>query len=120
LIRVAVHPANWQDKVSLPVVLRRVPLFARWELLVLDGGYDSPALVHWCEQLFGVRVEIVRRNADQSGFQVLPKRWVVECTFAWLGKCRRLSKDYEYLSKTSEQWIYLAMTHLMLKRLSRH
>lgn len=116
----AVHPANWQDKVSLPLVLRRVPLFARWELLLLDGGYDSPALVNWCEQLFGIRVEIVQRDPDHPGFQVLPKRWVVERTFAWLGKCRRLSKDYEHLPSTSEQWIYLAMIHLMLKRLSRH
>ena len=116
----AVHPANWQDKVSLPLLLRRVPLFARWELLLVDGGYDSPALVHWCEQLFGIRVEIVRRDPDHPGFQVLPKRWVVERTFAWLGKCRRLSKDYEHLPSTSEQWIYLAMIHLMLKRLSRH
>jgi putative transposase len=117
---VAVHPANWQDKVSLPFVLRRVPLFNRWELLLLDGGYDSPALVHWCEQNFGIRVEIVHRSPEQQGFVILPKRWIVERTFAWLGKCRRLSKDYEHFSQTSEHWIYLAMIHLMLKRLSRN
>ncbi len=114
------HPANWNDINGLPLVLRRVPLFDRWELLILDGGYDSPALSHWCEQLFGIRVEIVRRNEEQKGFEVLPLRWIVERTFAWLGKCRRLSKDYEHLPQTSENWIYVAMIHLMLKRLSRN
>jgi putative transposase len=117
---VAVHPANWQDTVSLPFVLRVVPLFKRWELLLLDAGYDSPALINWCEQMFGIRVEIVHRSPEQRGFVVLPKRWFVERTFAWLGKCRPLSKDYEPFSQTSEHWIYLAMIHLMLKRLSRN
>jgi putative transposase len=119
LIRVTVHPANLNDIEGLPTVLCRVPLFDRWELLLLDGGYDSPALVHWCEQVFGIRVEIVRRDPTHVGFAVLPKRWIVERTFAWLGKCRRLSKDYEHLPETSEHWIYLAMIHLMLKRLAR-
>jgi putative transposase len=117
---VKVHPANWQDKTGLPYVLRRVLLFERWELLLLDGGYDSSALSHYCETVFDVRVEIVRRNAEQEGFEVLPKRWIVERTFAWLGKCRRLSKDYEHLPQTTENWIYLAMSHLMLKRLCRN
>jgi len=117
LIRIKVHPANWQDKVSLPHLLRRVPLFDRWELLLLDGGYDSPALLNWCEQGFGIRVEIVRRSQAQVGFEVLPKRWIVERTFAWLGKYRRLSKDYEHLPHVSESWINLAMIHLMLRRL---
>jgi putative transposase len=120
LVRVKVHPANWQDKVSLPWVLRAVPLFDGWEVLLLDGGYESPALMHWIEQTFGIRVEIVRRDSGQAGFVVIPKRWVVERTFAWLGKCRRLSKDYEHLAQTSENWIYIAMIHLMLKRLSRN
>jgi putative transposase len=120
LVSVKVHPANWQDKVGLPYVLRRVPLFDRWKLLLLDGGYDSPALVNWIERLFGVRVELVCRPPEQQGFAVLPKRWIVERTFAWLGKCRRLSKDYEHLPQTSENWIYLSMIHLMLKRLCRN
>lgn len=120
LIAVKVHPANWQDKTGLPYVLRRVPLFERWELLLLDGGYDSSALSHYCEKVFGIRFEIVRRDPGQIGFKVLPKRWIVERTFAWLGKCRRLSKDYEHLPQTTENWIYLAMSHLMLKQLSRN
>jgi len=119
-VAVKVHPANWQDKTGLAYVLRRVPLFKRWQVLILDAGYDSPALIDQCGKTYGVRVEIVQRHPDQTGFAVLPKRWIVERTFAWLGKCRRLSKDYEFLPQTSESWIYIAMLHLMLKRLSRH
>jgi putative transposase len=117
LLTVVVHPANWSDKESARLVLKQLPFFARWVLLLLDGGYDSPALLHWISYLFGVRVEIARRS-ELHRFQVLPKRWIVERTFAWLGKSRRLSKDYEALPATSEAWVYLAMIHLMLHRLA--
>jgi putative transposase len=117
LYRVVVHPANWQDKESVRHLLRRVPLFSRWQLLLVDGGYDSPALIDWCERTFGIRVEVSRRLAA-SGFQVIPKRWIVERTFAWLGKQRRLSKDYEHLPAVSVSWIYLSMIQLMLRRLA--
>jgi putative transposase len=84
--------------------------------VLFDGGYDSPALLHWCTRLFDVTAEIVRRT-DPKIFVVLPKRWIVERTFAWLGKYRRLSKDYEALSAVSEAWVYLAMLDRMLHRL---
>jgi putative transposase len=64
-------------------------------------------------------LEIVRRAEPGSGFQVLPRRWVVARTFAWLGRYRRLSKDYEKLPETTEAWIHAAMTGLMLRRLAR-
>ena len=64
------------------------------------------------------RLEIVRRPAGSVGFAVLPRRWVVERTLAWRGRCRRLSKDYEALPSTSEGWVYVAMTPLMLRRLA--
>jgi putative transposase len=64
-------------------------------------------------------LEIVKRSADIKGFQVLPRRWVVERTFGWLGRYRRLSKDYEGLPETSEALIYAAMIHLMVRRLAR-
>jgi len=111
-----VHPANWGDSEGARHLLKRVPLFGRWTKLLLDGGYDSPALLHWCLYLLGVCAEIVRRSAVRT-FEVLPKRWVVERTFAWLGKYRRLSKDYEGLPAVSESWIYLAMIDRMLHRL---
>jgi putative transposase len=68
----------------------------------------------------GCAIEIVKRSDDTSGFKVLPRRWVVERTLAWLGRYRRLSKDYEYHPQTSETMIYAAMTHLMLRRLARN
>jgi putative transposase len=63
-------------------------------------------------------IDVVSPRPGQRGFQVLPRRWVVERTFGWLGRQRRLSKDYEVLPATSEAWIYLAMTRLMLRRLA--
>ena len=70
-----------------------------------------------CIVICGVVLEIVKRNASAVGFEVLPKRWIVERTLGWLTRCRRLSRDYERLPVTSEAFIYIAMTHLMIKRL---
>ncbi len=67
----------------------------------------------------GIDVEITTRLSDQPGFQVIPRRWVSERTFAWLGNYRRLSKDYEYWVYTSDAMIYAAMVHLMVRRLAR-
>jgi putative transposase len=66
-----------------------------------------------------VRLEIVKRPEGTKGFLLLPKRWIVERTFAWLGRYRRLSKDYEYNTQTSEAMIRVAMIHLMVRRLAR-
>ena len=118
LLRVLVHPANEQDRVAGKWLLRRLPLLDRLKLFIFDRGYDSDALMHWCQQLFGVRTEIPHRGSP-SGFVVQPKRWIVERTFAWLNRFRRLSKDYEQRPVVSEAFIYLAMSHLMLRRLTR-
>jgi putative transposase len=64
-------------------------------------------------------IEIVKRNQETKGFKVLPRRWVVERTFAWFGRYRRLSKDYEYLPSSSETMLYIAMINVMLRRLTR-
>lgn len=117
VVRALVHPANWSDIEGAHWLLRRVPLFARWRKLLLDGGYASDALLAYCQTWFGVEAEIVTPPPGQA-FQVLPKRWVVERTFAWLGKWRRLSKDYEHLPATTEAWVYIAMSKLMLRRLT--
>ncbi len=82
-----------------------------------DQSYAGQ-LVEWVQHLFAFVLDIVRRPKQQRGFQVLPKRWIVERTFAWLGRSRRLSKDYEGLPATSETLIRIAMIHLMLKRLT--
>ena len=111
-----VHPANIQDRVGAKPVLVRV--FAdqhRLERIWADGGYTGQ-LEHWVAEQ-GRTLDIVAKNPETKGFQVLPKRWIVERTFAWLGKCRRLSKDYEQTIPSSEAMIRWAMIGLMLRRL---
>jgi transposase len=73
-----------------------------------------------CLEHCGWLVEIIKRSDTATGFVVLPRRWVVERTFGWLTRCRRLSKDYEVETTTSEAWIYAAMVQLMLGRLARN
>jgi putative transposase len=89
-------------------------------LIRADGGYHGQPMCDWVMDLAGWLFEIVKRSDDTKGFVVLPKRWIVERTFGWLGRYRRLSKDYEQLPETSESMIYAAMIRLMLKRLARH
>jgi len=119
VLLVVVHAANIQDRDGAKLVLqdakRRCP---RVQLLWADGGYAGK-LVAWIATTLHWMVEIVKRSDDMKGFQVLPRRWVVERTFGWLGRYRRLSKDYERLPETSVALIYLAMTHLMVRRLAR-
>ena len=119
LLAVAVHAADIQDRdVAKLVLLRLAGRFPRLRLIWADGGYAGQ-LLGWTLATLGITLEIVAKPADQRCFAVLPKRWIVERTFAWLGRNRRLSKDYEALSETSETWIRIAMIHLMLKRLAR-
>ena len=87
--------------------------------LAFERYTAEPELVDWVRDTCGWVLEIVKRSDDVTGFQVLPKRWIVERTFAWLGRYRRLSKDYEALPASEEAWIYLATTNLLLRRLAR-
>jgi putative transposase len=82
----------------------------------VDGGYRGP-LLQWVAQNFRFCLQLVLRTSEQS-FVILPRRWVVERTFAWFGFNRRLSRDYERLTQTSETMIYLTMMRLMLRRLA--
>jgi putative transposase len=118
---VVVTAASVQDRdgaMYLLAILRSK--FSRLRLIWADQAYTG-ALVAW---LWGlrpwrkVRLEIVKRPEGTKGFLLLPKRWVVERTFAWLGRYRRLSKDYEYLTQTSEAMIRVAMIRLMVHRLA--
>ena len=83
----------------------------------VDGTYRGQ-LMTWVAERFRFRLEAVMREDGQKGFTVLPKRWVVERTFAWLDRCRRLCRDYEVLTDSSTAMIYIAMTRLMLRRLA--
>ena len=92
--------------------------FARLQRLWADAGYFSANLIAWTKHTLGVALTVVERAKGQKGFTPLPRRWVVERTFAWLGRFRRLSKDYEQNVASSEAYLYLAMTALMLHRLA--
>ena len=116
LLVVVVHAANIQESDGAKLVLRRaLGRFPRLRLIWADQGYKEH-FVAWAKAATGWAVEIVARPKEQKGFAVLPRRWVVERTFAWLGRYRRLSKDYERLSRTSEATIVAAMIHLMARR----
>jgi putative transposase len=118
LLVVVVHAANIQESDGAKLVLRRaLGCFPRLRQIWVDQGY-KPHLVAWARAVGGWVVEIVAKPKGQRGFAVLPRRWVVERTFAWLGRNRRLSKDYEALPASHEAWVQIAMIHLMLKRLA--
>lgn len=115
-----VHAASVQDRDGAKLVLRKLrgkhrP--PRLELIWADASYAGKLLA-WVRRGLRVTVEIVSKHAEQRGFVVLPKRWIVERTFGWLGRYRRLSKDYEQNTASSEAWIYLAMIHIMVRRLA--
>jgi len=118
LMIVVVHTTNIQDRDGAKLVLEQVKgTFPRLQLIWTDAGY-SGKLIDWIKVFCGWVLEIVKRSDDVKGFKVLPRRWVVERTFGWLGRYRRLSKDYEGLTESSQAFIYAAMTHIMIRRLS--
>jgi putative transposase len=88
------------------------------QLVWADAGYRG-SLLEWAKRVLGWQVEIVPPPEKGKGFVLAARRWVVERTFAWLGKWRRLSKDYEQSIASSETFIYIAMTGLMVRRLTR-
>jgi putative transposase len=118
VLRVVVHPADWSDLQGGKAVAELVqPLTSRLEKLFGDQHYRGK-FAEWVGERFGWAVDVVQRPADAEGFVVLPKRWIVERTFGWWGWWRRLSKDYEQYLDASEAFIYNAMSHLMLRRLT--
>ena len=149
MLKVKATSANLSERTGACQLLEPlVGQFPRLQLVWADQGYTGE-LDSWMEEKLGWRLEIVKRTSPQEqwnkvqaiakerrkagasvfemwaglstgrGIEVLPRRWVVERTFAWLGKYRRLSKDYEFLPESSEMMIYLAMTRLMLRRLDK-
>lgn len=125
-MNVVVHPANIQDRdgglLVLKAVRRLFPFIAR---IFADGGYQGEATAAAVRALGPRQLEIVKRSDHTVGFEVLPKRWILgssprtERTFAWLGRCRRLAKDYENRTRFAVAYIHLAMIRLMLRRLTR-
>ncbi len=117
LLGVAVTEANTQDRLGgVAVLLEEACESERLQLLWVDQGYTGEKFAFAISSICGAQVEVVKRT--EAGFQVLPRRWVVERTLGWLGRYRRLSKDYELLPEVSESMIYVAMVRLMLRRLA--
>jgi putative transposase len=117
VVAAVVHAADIQDRDGAKRVLGKlVGRFPRLKKILADGIYNG-GIAEWAKEVGGWILELVVRPEGQKKFEVLPWRWIVERTFAWLGRYRRLSKDYEGLAESSESWIYIAMTHLMLRRL---
>lgn len=120
LLLVLVLPANFQDREGARQLLTNFfgPQARRSvKHLWADGGYTG-ALVAWAQMLWRCTIQIVKRT-DRHRFRVLPRRWVVERTFGWLGRYRRLNRDYERQAQTGEVIVYLAMIRLMLARLAK-
>lgn len=126
---VVVSAANCNDRDGLRLIVDRMAMHSPLpKLIYADHGYTGEPLREWIESRGSV-LEIVGRakGIDREdgkvktveGFVLLPKRWIVERTFGWLGRMRRLSKDYEYYPSSSESWIYLAMIRLMVRRTAR-
>jgi transposase len=114
-----VHPADIQERDGGVLVLATLfGLYPFLKKLFADGGYQGPQFrAQLAQLLLQLSVEIVKRSDAAKGFEVLPRRWVVERTFAWLNRCRRLAKDFENLNRTALVFLRLASIRLMLRKL---
>ena len=119
LLHAIVHPADIQDRDGGVLVLSTLcGMYPFLLKLFADGGYQGPQFkVAVAKVLPQLSIEIVKRSDQANGFEVIPKRWVVERTLAWLGRCRRLAKDFENLTRMAVAFLRLASIRLMLRRL---
>lgn len=119
LLAVVVHGANVQDQEGAKLVFERLREgYKRLKVVFADSAYGRSGLPEWVKQCCNIVLQTVLRPVGIKGFVVLPKRWIVERTFGWLGRWRRHSKDYETNPETSEAMIYISMVHLMSRRLA--
>jgi putative transposase len=120
LLGIMVSPANTTERDGAQGLLQRtLGVFTWLRLLWVDGGYSGPLFAEWVRNLRAkLEVKVVRRSDKVKGFQVLPRRWVVERTFGWLMRHRRLVRDYETTESSAEAWVYIAMIRIQLRRLA--
>lgn len=120
VLGVSVSPASCPERQGAQTVLEQVAgWLTRLRRLWVDGGYTGQAFSDWVQQRWPkIAVAVVKRSDDVRGFEVLPRRWVVERTFAWLMRHRRLVRDYERTEASAEAWIHLAMIRIQLRRLA--
>ena len=114
-----VHPADIQDRDGGVLVLSTLfGLYPFLQKLFADGGYQGPQFANAVVKILpSLKVEIVKRSDSAVGFQIVPKRWIVERTIAWLNRCRRLAKDWECLNRKAVAFLRLASIRLMLRKL---
>jgi len=118
LLAVIVTEANFPERLGgVAVVMEAAEATENLFIIWVDQGFSGENFERVIQQLYSAKVNVISRSAP--GFQVLPKRWIVERTFAWWNQYRRLSKDYQLLPETSESMIYTVMIRLMLKRLTK-
>lgn len=119
-LRVVVHSAGIQDRDGAARVIDKIRQRFNWlELVWADGGYNARQVNEAVAREPSLRIEIIKRSDDMKGFVVLPRRWVVERTFSWFGRNRRLAKDYENLAATLTTFVTLAAIQLGIRRLAR-
>jgi len=119
ILAVVVHRADMQDDSGACLVLHRLSeMFRRLKVVFADSAYKRNGLPAWIQSTLGFMIQAVLRPVGLKGFVVLPKRWIVERTFAWIGRSRRHSKDYERTTTSSEAMIEISMIHLMLRRIA--
>lgn len=116
---VIAHGADWQDYEGGHFVLAKLRNLGRLRVVFADSIYGRCGLPEWVSETFGWVLQTVLRPVFATGFVVLPKRWMVERTFAWISRCRRHSKEYERTTESSEAMIYITMTGIMSRRLAR-
>jgi len=120
MLALHVHPANVQDRHgALPLLQGIADRFPTILCLVADAAYAGAQTERDITALGPWRLEIAKRS-DWHKFEILPKRWIVERTIAWMGRCRRLAKDFENRTRMAIAFVYLAMIRLMIRRLARH
>ena len=120
MIGLFVTPADVQDRDAIaPLLKQSTKMFPSLHKALADGGYQGEPTAAAVLEAAGIPLEIVKRSDGTKGFKVIPKRWIVERTFGWLGRCRRLAKDFENLTRTHTAFIMLAMIRLMLRRIVR-
>ncbi len=120
LIIVLVHAANIYDsRAAREVLTAAFSVVGTIEKIWADGAYKGEEFIRWVKEQFDCVLAVVEKKKTSQGFQVLPRRWVVERTFSWLGRSRRLSKDYERKTTSSEGQVYIASSRLMLRRICK-
>jgi transposase len=120
LVGAMVHPADVQDRDGAPLVIEAIhDLFPWLRHLFADSAYSGDELVQTLGQFGQWSIEIIKRIAGTVGFVVLPRRWVVERTLAWLNRNRRLAKDFEASTASAQTWVYIASVQLIVRRMAR-